>query len=261
MTDHIKEYKNSLSPEFCQHLIDLFENEPGKKKSLTRKDYNQNGYFRKDVKNSMQYNIILSTEKNDNWLKIEKHLHEELQKKLSLYITELKTSNKYVGFGSFIDNNLLTVEGFGFTFLRYIQNDGYYNIHQDGDVNWKHGASRVITFIWYLNDVSEGGETEFWENYKVKPETGKLLLFPATWSYTHKGCIPITNDKYIIAGHLSMRDKNIYDKIVTMDMKEKMDAFVKLSGGNVHESNDSKSNEEKEEVEEFRKSYERVYFV
>ena len=30
MNDYIKEYKNSLSPEFCKHVINVFENEPGK---------------------------------------------------------------------------------------------------------------------------------------------------------------------------------------------------------------------------------------
>ena len=61
---------------------------------------------------------------------------------------------------------------------------------------------RMITYLWYLNDVDKGGETEFWGTYKVKPEAGKLILFPATWSYPHCGNIPISNAKYIITGWL-----------------------------------------------------------
>jgi hypothetical protein len=57
-----------------------------------------------------------------------------------------------------------------------------------------------LTYIWYLNDVNEGGETIIWDNHKIKPTTGKLLLFPATWTYPHSGLMPISNDKYIITG-------------------------------------------------------------
>jgi hypothetical protein len=54
--------------------------------------------------------------------------------------------------------------------------------------------------MWYLNDVEEGGETEFFGNYKIKPETGKFVLFPATWTYPHAALVPRSGDKYIITG-------------------------------------------------------------
>jgi hypothetical protein len=61
--------------------------------------------------------------------------------------------------------------------------------------------SRLLTFIWYLNTVENGGETEFFNGrIKIKPEKGKLLLFPSTWTYNHKGNIPISSDKYIVTG-------------------------------------------------------------
>ena len=60
-------------------------------------------------------------------------------------------------------------------------------------------SCRIVTFLFYLNDVEEGGETFFY-NGKVKPEAGKLILFPATWTYNHKGNMPISNDKYIVTG-------------------------------------------------------------
>ena len=59
---------------------------------------------------------------------------------------------------------------------------------------------RYITFIWYLNDVSEGGETEMKGNIRIKPEAGKLLLFPSTWTYPHCSRPTISNDKYAIVG-------------------------------------------------------------
>ena len=53
-----------------------------------------------------------------------------------------------------------------------------------------------------MNDIEEGGETYFY-NGKVKPEAGKLILFPATWTYNHKGNMPKSDDKYIITGWFS----------------------------------------------------------
>jgi hypothetical protein len=46
----------------------------------------------------------------------------------------------------------------------------------------------------------EGGETELCIDLKIKPEKGKLLIFPASWLYPHSGKMPISNDKYIVTG-------------------------------------------------------------
>jgi hypothetical protein len=64
---------------------------------------------------------------------------------------------------------------------------------------------RVITYLWYLNDVNDGGETEFCGDFKVKPRAGKLVLFPASWCYPHKGIMPLSNNKYIITGWLHIK--------------------------------------------------------
>ena len=61
---------------------------------------------------------------------------------------------------------------------------------------------RKIVFIFYLNDVDTGGETELLDDYKIKPKAGRLLFFPATWTYPHRGCIPISDNKYIATGWL-----------------------------------------------------------
>jgi hypothetical protein len=52
--------------------------------------------------------------------------------------------------------------------------------------------------------VNIGGETEITGYIKIKPKTGSLLLFPATWTYPHCGKMPISNDKYIITGWVYM---------------------------------------------------------
>ena len=61
---------------------------------------------------------------------------------------------------------------------------------------------RMLTLIWYLNDVDEGGETEFVDGTIVKPKTGQVLIFPTSWYMAHRGRMPISNKKYIITSWL-----------------------------------------------------------
>ena len=65
----------------------------------------------------------------------------------------------------------------------------------------------VIQFIWFLNDIDDGMLT-IWENFNIKPEKGKLVMFPSTWSFPYMHHISMTCDKYIISGCLkiSMHD-------------------------------------------------------
>lgn len=65
-------------------------------------------------------------------------------------------------------------------------------------------ARRFLVYFWYLNDVSVGGETEFYNldiQVKVQPRAGRLIMFPATWQYLHAGLPPVSNNKYIIGGY------------------------------------------------------------
>ena len=57
--------------------------------------------------------------------------------------------------------------------------------------------------LWYLNDVSEGGETRFPQlGLSVKPATGRLLMFPPYWMYQHEGEPPNSGDKFILSTYL-----------------------------------------------------------
>ena len=62
-------------------------------------------------------------------------------------------------------------------------------------------ANRVLTFMLYLNDVEEGGETELlYQSRRIKPQKGTLTMFPASFTHTHRGNPPLSNDKYIVTG-------------------------------------------------------------
>lgn len=61
-------------------------------------------------------------------------------------------------------------------------------------------SNRYLVFLWYLNDVAEGGETSFVDlGMDVKPQAGRLLMFPPYWMFQHAGRAPVSNDKYILS--------------------------------------------------------------
>ena len=86
----------------------------------------------------------------------------------------------------------------------YKKNVGKYEYHHDFAINIidKSYKYRKLTYIFYLNDVDEGGETEFFGHFKIRPQVGKLVIFPACWTFPHCGKMPLSNDKFILTGWL-----------------------------------------------------------
>lgn len=62
-------------------------------------------------------------------------------------------------------------------------------------------VSRHLVFMTYLNDVTDEGETEFFhQKLKIAPRKGLTVIWPVDWTYTHRGIVSPTQDKYIITG-------------------------------------------------------------
>ena len=86
----------------------------------------------------------------------------------------------------------------------YKPSEGYYAWHCERVDKSYPNVARHLTFMTYLNDVNDGGETEFLhQNVKVKPEKGLTLIWPADWTFTHRGIPSPSQDKYIITGWFS----------------------------------------------------------
>lgn len=71
---------------------------------------------------------------------------------------------------------------------------------------------RILLFMFYLNDVDEGGETEFYyQKQAVQPKLGRMVIAPAYFTHTHRGNVPRSNDKYILTSWvLFNRAEHIY---------------------------------------------------
>jgi len=180
----IYEQKYSIPDLLCDDIIEMFEGE---------KDKHSPGLTLSGVKPHIKNTMDMNIPKNDpKWQKIEKLLYKELSKAVEIYIKQIRSViTEYEVLDGEMSVDVFMIQ-------KYIKQEGKYIYHNDSNVDYESHKYRIITFLWYLNDVEEGGETEFFGEYKIKPERGKLVLFPATWCFPHRGCMPISSDKYII---------------------------------------------------------------
>ncbi len=90
---------------------------------------------------------------------------------------------------------------FTYKLQKTLPSGGYHLWHcEDGSKNF---AFRLGVYILYLNNVEEGGETEFlYQSKRVKPQKGRLVIFPPNFPWTHRGNPPLSGDKYIMTGWL-----------------------------------------------------------
>jgi len=79
------------------------------------------------------------------------------------------------------------------------KSEGFHEWHVDG--GRVYDRARFLTYILYLNDVDEGGETEFlYQSRRIKPKKGRLILFPCAFTHPHRGNPPLSGTKYILTG-------------------------------------------------------------
>lgn len=71
------------------------------------------------------------------------------------------------------------------------------------DVGDHASARRFLAALVYLNDVDQGGATEFpgW-GQAIQPAAGTVVLFPPLWPWLHAGRPPLSGPKYILSTYL-----------------------------------------------------------
>ena len=114
-------------------------------------------------------------------------LDRELFRSLSRALAEFKRSYPFFD-GPFKD--------MGYAIQRTDPGE-FYHWHIDGGSH--EFAMRQLVAIWYLNTLEQqGGETEFqYQDVRVSPQAGKLVLFPPFWTHLHRGSTPASGRKYI----------------------------------------------------------------
>ena len=83
---------------------------------------------------------------------------------------------------------------------------GFHNWHfEDNNIQ---NTNRYFVVQIYLNEEFEGGETEFlYFNIRLKPKLGRLIIFPAAFTHTHRGNPPIGGTKYLASTWGLMQSK------------------------------------------------------
>lgn len=171
--------ENNLPLRLCSDIIDLYENH-----SKLQERYDNNG-----TPNFTQLNL---TQYFSEYA-IHKEICSYILNAVSLY------NNKINGV------RLPTIYSYEQIRIKKYNNDGkdLFDWHTDS-TNIKT-CKRFLALFWYLNTVQEGGSTDFIafdENWSIKAEVGKLVVFPPNWIYFHKGNPPISNEKYLLSTYL-----------------------------------------------------------
>ena len=110
---------------------------------------------------------------------------------------------KYVGAQGAYD-----IDKFFYTNLKIqktLPTEGYHVWHLEHGKGYDN-EPRAFVFSIYLNDVEEGGETEFLHfSKRVKPKTGRIVIWPAGFPYVHRGNPPLSGEKYILTSWMLLR--------------------------------------------------------
>lgn len=181
---YIKE--NSLSQDICNKLIEYY---------ITSNKDNV-------LEIPMMFNLKISNK--DIMFDIRETIKYELETNLSIYTNQFY---ECLFNGESLKSNVLISDIFVNNFSDLIDKDSY---HFDNVLNEESlkdysmpRMCRILKFIWYLNDVENGGETEFFGKYKINPQIGKLVIFPTEWFIPYCEKTSSVNNKYTISGWIS----------------------------------------------------------
>ena len=209
----IEVYEKAIPSALCQKIIKYFDNNENLVEDSNVASYTDEGGYEHKLKDPLDYrkskqitlkfpeedtNIsnLTGKEKEDFDLlkELTNHMAPSLQKYMKIYprLLPFKHTTKFESV------NL----------LKYKSGGGWYKFHVDNDGVFI--SKRLVSIIIYLNDVEEGGETEFeyMDVDPIKPKQGDILIFPSGAPYSHRGNMPVSNNKYIAVFWLN-KDKEI----------------------------------------------------
>ena len=180
----------------CEEMIEFFE---------SNKDKHKEGVsfsgLNKEIKDSIDLPILPKEINNENYLPIRNYL-KHLDKCYKEYATkyELNKHFKELHIGPF---NL----------QKYNKGGHFKSMHSER--MGMSSSSRLFAWMTYLNDVNDGGETEFYfYKMKIKPKKGLTLIWPSEWTHMDRGSVT-EEIKYIITGWMHFPDEYDDDRNIS----------------------------------------------
>ena len=229
MSDFIGIYPNALSPDYCQALMDKFDADKRPKAGATGQGVDK---VKKD-------SLDLTLDGYQDWHADLGQIHQATLSGLVKYAREYphlivgavaltwqppgETTARTIKAEDLPDmEDGLLLRFIGAIFRTGTTNLQKYNKGSGGYHHWhsEHFPSprdpsnpalhRVLLWMYYLNDVTEGGGTSFYYQDKViAPKRGTLVIAPASFTHTHRGEIPVSNDKYILTSWIMWQDRQV----------------------------------------------------
>ncbi len=220
MSQFIGIYENALSDELCDKIItghqssnNVVKGRVGSGVMLSLKDSHDLSMTQNNDWQSLQLEIInasypvLRQYLEEHYLALISGLNPTVSHPKTGQPTQVTKDNfQEVGL-PYLDQLIQYVFCYDkFTVQKYDQGvGGYHYWHSEiyPQLPDNKPLHRVLAFLYYLNDVEEGGETEFhYQGLKAAPKKGSLAIFPAGFTHTHKGHIPLSSDKYVVTSWL-----------------------------------------------------------
>jgi hypothetical protein len=176
--DQIWIIDNQLTPELCRHMIGKFEHD------IENQNEGTTGMGRAPL---VKQSEDLMVSRLEHWRPEDKQLQESLGRALVNYQNRMIKLCKHYP--------IQKLEDTGYQIQRTVPG-GFYTWHTDA------ADTRELTFIWYFNDIKHGGYTEFVDGTRVQPKAGRMVIFPATSAFVHRGVAPESEIKYLCTGWL-----------------------------------------------------------
>ena len=192
-TDFIEIYDEIITKKLCLEFIDFFKQLKKINLTFTRQALND------DLPHNKSDETAFLLEKDVLDLPVGKAIVETffpfLGKCYQSYV------NKY--------SVLSLASSHGVTSVRIqkiLPGEGYHAWHFETTA--AHQQNRILAWMAYLNDVEEGGETEFlYLRKRIKPKQGRIIIWPAGFTHTHRGNPPLSGEKYILTGWIEYTPK------------------------------------------------------
>ena len=183
---------NVISSETCQNIINDFHYLKENGHSFNRQESgtpkNQKADTSVNHESLLVHNILRDREDI---------LMKNVSSHVLKYIEQYETGMFNRPFG-----NEYPISHDGWKIQKTRPSEGYHVWHcENGGLDV---SSRFLFWILYLNDIDEGGETEFIHlSERVAPKAGRILIAPAYFTHAHRGNPPLDGDKYIATGWMS----------------------------------------------------------
>lgn len=186
-------YETFIHTEFlsdvtvCDELVDFFNQSNTKVPGTSRNSYTGNPELNNSVKESTDCAIDPDHPATVRYW-------GELKKIVDAYIAKFPHCNSYAPWATVETPN-----------IQYYPPGGGFKIwHTERAAAHIPQTFRHLVFMTYLNDVTDGGETEFFhQKLMVQPRKGLTIIWPADWTHTHRGVPSMTQEKIIITGWFS----------------------------------------------------------